>query len=70
MGVLTIEKAGFQESLQTLGPSRKLMRIEVERGLPHLDKGVGPRVRKRIEQRGDLGFGQLLSSHTHVFLVS
>jgi hypothetical protein len=33
------------ESLQTLGPSRKLMRIEVERGLPHLDKGVGPRVR-------------------------
>src|SRR5271168_4292545 len=31
------------ESLQTLGPSRKLMRIEVERGLPHLDKAVGPR---------------------------
>src|SRR5277367_5912599 len=33
------------ESLQTLGPSRKLMRIEVERGLRHLDKGVGRRVR-------------------------
>src|SRR5271170_5213453 len=33
------------ESLQTLGPSRKLMRIEAERDLPHLDKGVGPRVR-------------------------
>jgi hypothetical protein len=27
------------ESLQTLGPSRKLMRVELERGLPHLDKG-------------------------------
>jgi hypothetical protein len=27
-------------------------------------------IRGRIEQRGDLGFGQLLSSHTHVFPVS
>src|SRR5271156_4450658 len=34
------------ESLKTLGPSRKLMRIEVERDPSRiLTKGVGPRVR-------------------------
>jgi hypothetical protein len=30
---------GYTESLQTLGPSRKLMRIEVERGLPAARQG-------------------------------
>src|SRR5277367_6192955 len=39
------------ESLQTLGPSRKLMRIEVERGLRHLDKGVGLRVPAASQER-------------------